>query len=52
MGIADPVLVTALTKLYMDDIAASKQITVADWQSWSWFSKVWSRFLTTFAKQI
>jgi cardiolipin synthase len=52
MGIADPVLVTALTKLYVDDIAASKQITVADWQSWSWFSKVWSRFLTTFAKQI
>jgi len=52
MGIEDPVLANALTMLYMQDIAASKQITVADWQSWSCFSKIWSRFLTTFAKQL
>lgn len=52
MGIEDPVLAGDLTQLYMQDIVQSKQITLADWQNWGWFSKAWSRFLTTFAKQL
>lgn len=52
MGIDDPVLATDLTKLYNADIAQSKQITLADRQSWSWIFKVWSQFLTIFSKQL
>jgi cardiolipin synthase len=52
MGITDPTLASALTAFYMQDIAQSRQITLADWQRWSLFSKAWSHVLTIFSKQL